>query len=579
MPRQPEPRPVVQIPVPSTLPLLSRAALTVARPLLSWAVALDTYRVLYERARTAPGDSFCARALHTLAIGVDFARGELLSVPAAGPLIVVANHPHGMLDGLALATVIEQTRPDVRILTNDLISKLPELPDLCFFIDPSRRGQSASGAFAGLRAAKRWLANGHALIVFPSGIVAHTNVAAASTALDAPWHGTVARLARRHGAPVLPAFIEGRNSDWFYRAGRIHPALRTLRLPRELLLKRGGRVTIRLGRPISFAPGSAARTSGCHAITLLRQAVETLGARPHLIDAEIAALGSDCRLLASGPFDVYCARASQIPTLLEEIGRLREVTFRGVGEGTGKAIDLDEFDNYYLHLFVWNRERKELVGAYRLGLSDEIVAARGVKGLYTSTLFSYDARLLDRLSPSIELGRSFVREEYQRSSSALLLLWKGIAAFVSRSRRYRVLFGPVSISSRYAESSRQMLQAFLAQHFYYRELGELVHPLMPAANRALPNAIDYTAVTTVQQLDRAVADREEDGKGIPVLLRQYLRLGARLLGFNVDPAFGNVLDALMMVDLAVVDRAILNRYFGKAEAAALVAAFAARKAA
>jgi putative hemolysin len=496
------------------------------------------------------------------------ARADLLSVPVAGPLVVAANHPHGMLDGLALADVVQRNRRDVRILTNHLLAQLPELADLCFFVDPFDGRDATSRSRAGLRAAMRWLLDGHALIVFPSGGVADADQRGLAPPFDGVWRDTFSRLAVRADAPVVPAFIEGRNSEWFYRAGRLHPLLRTLLLPRELLRKRGSSVSVRLAPPLFLEHHPPADDSDRAATTLVRRAVERLASRTHTLEAEVGALGEKERLVANGPLEVFCARAEQIPTLLEEIGRLREITFRAVGEGTGRAVDLDEFDKHYLHLFVWNRERREVVGAYRLGLTDQILASRGISGLYTSTLFRYDSRLLNRLPPAIELGRSFVREEYQRSSNALLLLWKGIAAFVYQSKRYRILFGPVSISSRYSDGSQRLLKAFLAQNFYQRELGELVDANTHPAIAPLPAGIDPAVISSVQRVDKLLARLESDGKGIPVLLRQYLRLNAKLLGFNVDPAFGNALDALMMVDLADVDPAILARYFGKVEARA-----------
>jgi putative hemolysin len=560
----------VKILIPPTLPLHYRASLGAARPFLSWAVALNTYRDLYSRALRAPGDAFAARALYTLGITVDVARTDLLSVPVSGPVVVAANHPHGILDGLALADVVQRNRRDVRILTNHVLAFLPELADLCFFVDPFDRRDAASRSRGGLRAAMRWLMDGHALIVFPAGGVADADQRGLTLPFDGVWRDTFSRLAVRADAPVVPAFIEGRNSEWFYRAGRLHPLLRTLLLPRELLRKRGSSVSVRLAPPLFLEHDPPADDSRRAATTLVRRAVERLASRTHTLEAEVGALGAKERLVANGSLESFCARAEQIPTLLEEIGRLREVTFRAVGEGTGRAIDLDEFDKHYLHLFVWNRERREVVGAYRLGLTDQIVASRGISGLYTSTLFRYDSRLLNRLTPAIELGRSFVREEYQRSSNALLLLWKGIAAFVHQSKRYRILFGPVSISSRYSDTSQQLLKAFLAQNFYQRELGELVDADTYPASAPLPAGIDPKVISSVQRVDKLLASLESDGKGIPVLLRQYLRLNAKLLGFNVDPAFGNALDALMMVDLADVDPAILARYFGKVEARALL---------
>jgi putative hemolysin len=279
---------------------------------------------------------------------------------------------------------------------------------------------------------------------------------------------------------------------------------------------------------------------------------------------EIARL-DDCKLIAGETIDVYCAPADRIPAVLREIGRLREITFRNVGEGTGRDIDLDRFDDYYLHLFAWDRSASVVAGAYRVAPVDEIVGRMGVEGLYTSTLFRFDRQLLARLGPALELGRSFVRSEYQRSSNVLMLLWKGIARFVLQSDRYRVLFGPVSISARYGSRSRELLQTYLAQNARH-ELSELFRAITapPRVEAAVKSPSD------VQQLDAVISALEPDGKGVPVLLRQYLRLNAKLLAFNIDQSFSDVLDALMMVDLADVDRAILTRYFGR-EGAARVA--------
>jgi putative hemolysin len=288
--------------------------------------------------------------------------------------------------------------------------------------------------------------------------------------------------------------------------------------------------------------------------------------RADSIAGEVAALSGDCRLLESGPFQVYCARSGQIPTTLREIGRLRAVTFHAVGEGTNCSIDLDRFDETYLHLFSWDRDQRRIVGAYRIGQTDRIVADAGVAGLYTRTLFRYDELLIDRLAaPALELGRSFVRAEYQKNYNALLLLWKGIGRFIARHPKYRLLFGPVSISARYSDASHQILMSFLRQNHFAAELGELVHACHPPH---VTPALGEPASTPrfIDEVNDRVERSEPDGKGMPVLLRQYLKLNARLIGFNVDRAFGDALDALMIVDLATVDSAMLNRYLGRRDA-------------
>jgi putative hemolysin len=287
------------------------------------------------------------------------------------------------------------------------------------------------------------------------------------------------------------------------------------------------------------------------------------------LQAEIDALPLDQRLVDRGRFHVYWARAGQIPRGLQEIGRLRELTFRAVGEGTGRGADVDLFDAFYLHLFVWDAHAALIVGAYRLGLVDEILARHGKRGLYTHSLFKYRTRMLDSLSPAIELGRSFVRVEYQRSFAPLLLLWAGIGRFIERSPRYAVLFGPVSISARYAPASRRLIVDYLSAHRADTGLAREVRPRRPfraGVATAAPNAIAPPG--SVDELSRRIAQIEHDGKGVPVLLRHYLELGGRLLGFNLDPDFADTLDGLIVVDLRAVDEAVLVRYMGKRGAAA-----------
>ena len=290
--------------------------------------------------------------------------------------------------------------------------------------------------------------------------------------------------------------------------------------------------------------------------------------RADTIPEEVGNLARESCLVEGGAFQVFLAEARHIPAALREIGRLRELTYRAIGEGTGRQLDLDPFDDRYVHLFSWDREQKRIVGAYRIGRTDRIMMTEGVDGLYTRTLFRYDERLIARLSPALELGRSFVRAEYQKNYNALLLLWKGIGRFVATHPQYRVLFGPVSISCRYSDSSHRLLMAFLQQNHLDRDLAALVEAINP---RVMNPAPAQAIPRSIEEANRLVTAAERDGKGVPVLLRQYLKLNAKLLGFNVDPHFGDALDALMLVDLTTVDAAILNRYLGRQEAARFLA--------
>jgi putative hemolysin len=288
-----------------------------------------------------------------------------------------------------------------------------------------------------------------------------------------------------------------------------------------------------------------------------------------LLRAEVEALPADQHLVTSGHFSVHCARAEQFPCCLQEIGRLRELTFRAAGEGTGKAADVDHFDAYYLHLFVWDTQTESIVGAYRLGLADEIVSRHGRRGLYTQSLFRYGDRVLQAMSPAIELGRSFVRAEYQRSFAPLMLLWRGIGQFIVQHPQYAMLFGAVSISNDYEPASRRLIVDYLSANNIESNLARHVKPRRPFRSRwaAARDDAEIAALNDIEDVSRMV---KRDSKGVPILLKQYLKLGGRLLAFSADEKFSDALDGLIMVDLRASDPRVLARYMGKEGATAFL---------
>jgi putative hemolysin len=576
---------------------LRRAVLAAAQPALERLLGLPDLNDLYAGAWRPAGAAFPEEALKRLQVSLDIADADLGRVPASGPLVVVANHPFGGIDGLALYALLRRVRPDVKLLGNYLLHRVPELREPVIPVDPFGGADAIRGSVRGLKTARRWVEAGGCLAVFPAGEVSHLQLGAVTIA-DPAWSPSIARLARRAGAAVLPVHFAGANGTLFQLAGLVHPRLRTALLPRELLRRRATSLPVRIGRAVSAAHLAAlddeAATALLRARTYLLAGQPRSLARPasapdrsrrfartvaapvpdHRLAAEVAALPETCWLGAQGEFRVGLATAAQIPSLLDEIGRLREITFRAAGEGTGRTRDLDAFDAYYRHLFVWHAGDRAVAGAYRLGLTDAIVAEHGEAGLYTQTLFRYDRRLLDRLSPAIELGRSFVRAEYQRDYAPLLLLWKGIGRFVVANPRYRRLFGPVTISHDYSSVSKHLLMAFLEATRRLPDLARLVVPRNPPppARRRDEGVVAGRTAIDLDDADALVADIEADGRGLPVLLRQYLKLNARLLGWNVDRRFGRALDGLMLVDLVDVPRPLLARYLGKDGAATFLAA-------
>ena len=285
---------------------------------------------------------------------------------------------------------------------------------------------------------------------------------------------------------------------------------------------------------------------------------------PEKMEREIAALPESCKMLSGEKISVYCAEAWQIKWTLVEIGRLREKTFREVGEGTGKSFDNDEFDQYYLHMFMWDSENRRIAGAYRIGRTDKIINSIGVQGLYASTLFKIRPELIERIAPALEMGRSFIVSEYQKKRSTLAILWRGIGEYLYRHPQYRTLYGPVSISTEYNSISKDLIVQFLSEKKTSEELAKFVKAKKPPKLK-LKNVDRQTLMSCasdIEHISALVSEIEFDNKGIPTLLKHYLKLDGELLAFNVDPEFGSCIDGLIMVDMLKTDPKLLKSYMG-----------------
>jgi putative hemolysin len=540
--------------------------------------------------------SFFDAMLDSLKIRYQCAPEEIRHIPTEGPAIIVANHPFGLLDGMVLGAILSGCRPDFRILTNSLIASIPQLREFTIPVDPFGGTEAVLANRKPLRESIQWLRGGGLLAVFPAGEVASLRPGRFGIT-DPDWTENVVRLAQRVSAPVVPVFFHGANSPAFHLAGLVHEPLRTLLLPHELLNKANSIVRASVGSPIS-ADRLAGKDGIESATAYLRARTFMLGSRPkeksapklrfpapertkHLppvaeaqdaavMRREIEALPEERRLVSAGHHQVLVAQAEEIPSVLLELGRLREITFRQAGEGTGQPLDLDRFDRHYEHLFAWNQEAGELIGAYRVAKSDEVIERFGTRGLYTSTLFHLHPEFYENIRPALELGRSFVRPEYQKGYLPLLLLWKGLGHYVARNPRYRTLFGPVSISKDYNPSSRALIVSFLKSRHCDEFLAGSVKPRKKFYVRG-PRDCDprnfSSLLTNLDELSEVVADLEADGKGIPILLQQYLNLGGQILDFSVDRKFSNVLDGLIVVDLLKPTHRQLERYMGKTNAA------------
>jgi putative hemolysin len=544
-----------------------------------------------------PGE-FARQALVRLGVSYTLAADELQQVPESGGVIIIANHPFGGVDGLIAINALYARRPDLKLLANGMLGRLKPLKDAVLPVDAL--GSNARSNARSVRDALRHVAAGGALFTFPAGEVAHVRWGRLGV-VDPPWTAAASRMIRLSNVPIVPMYFEGRNSALFQILGLVHPLLRTLLLPRETLNKSGTNVQVRIGAPISArritrlddsaaiaahlrasvrllsrsaplaapagqaapgTPGEVTRPAAAAAAPQPEASPLAPPVDPERIATELAAVPASQRLVVSGSMEVYCASAAQIPWTLQEIGRLRERTFRAVGEGTGRAADLDLFDDYYEHLFIWQAEKREIVGAYRLGRSDTIRKRFGARGLYLTSLFEFREPFFALLGPAIELGRSFVRPEYQRSYAPLLLLWKGISEYIGRYPAYPRLIGAASISNNYDPLSRALLVEALRAWRSEPLLSALVNPRRPfKARYSLRSLFGEAGLEAdMDALGSLIEDREADGKGVPVLLRHYLKLGARTIGFNIDTEFGNALDCLIVLDLRRVPVTTLQKY-------------------
>lgn len=587
----------------SVCPLPIRLAPLLPEVLRQWAEPLEPalFRLLvppdlahcFEQARRAgTSTGFAQRLLDVLDIRFELDELHRKRIPAAGSAILVANHPFGIVEGLILATLLDGIRPDWKILVNSLLGGVTELCSHMVLVNPFEARDSNRQNRRPLRESIRFLSEGGALAIFPAGEVAHFHWPQPSI-IDPPWKSTAARLALRSHAPVVPVFFEGANSLQFQVAGVFHPGLRTIGLAREFHKLRGKVVRLRIGQPIPqkvlAAYGDPERATAYMRSRTLFLSNRSQAAPLHLsragrkractidppdsgqlLSEEVAALPAEAELASNHDFAVFIADAASIPRLLRDIGRSREIAFRAIGEGTGNQTDLDRFDEHYQHLFLWSRNDRCIAGAYRLAVTSDVLPRLGQSGLYTSTLFRFQPQFFEAMGPAVELGRSFVLPQYQKNYASLLSLWKGIMRFVQRRPEAPVLFGAVGISQTYRKASRGLIAAYLAQRTPH-ELARFVRPRTRFRDRSCwdQQTRTFTSLATgIEDLSLPISDIEDDGKGVPVLIRQYLKMGGRLLGFNLDPSFSNALDALMLADLRTVSPAFLERCLGRTGAQA-----------
>ena len=549
------------------------------------ATLLDNLNNVYLNLLQSTSDkSFEDKILAELGIELNYNINDVNKIPESGPLLIVCNHPFGGVEGIILSSIIQKRRSDYKILANYLLKRIPELENRFIFVDPFNKAKSIEKNIKPLKETIRYLKDGGVVAVFPSGEVSSFNLKNRNVT-DPEWNENIARIAQLTKVPVLTIHFNGSNSKIFHLAGMINSKFRTLLLPRELLNKSKQEISLSIGNVIP-AKRITKFSNPKELTSYLRFKTYILGNKINTerkqnndsSSSEISISPENSFLIIeieklkpnllsqSGDYTVYYATAKDIPFLIMELGIAKEETFRLVGEGTGMSMDLDTFDDYYIHLILWNHKDNQLAGAYRLGQSDKILKKYGKKGLYTSSLFKFSSKFFKKIGPSLELGRSFVRAEYQKSFTPLLLLWKGIGEYITRNPKYSVLFGPVSISNEYTTLSQKLLMDFLLAHHANKKLRNNAKPRNKVKFKKIQKNISDISFLNNSKFDEVssvISELEADGKSAPILLKQYLKLGGSIVQFNRDPIFSNVLDALIVVDLKVTPSSSLEPYFQK----------------
>lgn len=514
--------------------------------------------------------------LEQLDLNIDLPEEDIKNIPVEGAFIAVSNHPFRGIDSMLLFKLIYEKRRDFKIMASHLLQSIEPLKDIIFPVNTYENRKQEKSSFSGIKKGLKHLKEGHCIGIFPTAEDSkHWD--APRVILDREWKTAALKFIRYTNVPVIPVYFHGTKSRLSHIVSRINPLLRNNELPSELVDKKSRTIKIRIGAPISLKEQSDFEDIA-HFGRYLRARVYSLGSNletskqgsvlkkrktrriepiinpvpSNILIEEFNKVRSGYELFSTKNYSVLCAPSDIIPVIFNEIGRLREVTFREVGEGTNKSIDIDEYDLYYNHLFIWDTDENRVVGAYRIGKGKEIAATYGIKGFYINSLFRIKKGFDPILTESIELGRSFITKDYQKKVIPLFLLWKGIMIFLLKHSEYRYLIGPVSISNDLSKFSKSLIVDFFRTYFFDEQLSKFIIPkknfkIKPDKVIDRKIFIDISE-RDINKIERVIEDIEP-GYRIPVLLKKYMELNAKIIGFNIDPKFNNCLDGLMILDL------------------------------
>ncbi len=547
--------------------------------LLMAATKITSINKFYDKNKDLEGTKFLDEILKHYEIDFDIPDEDFKRLPKEGPFITISNHPLGGIDGVLLLKLMLQQRPDFKIIANFLLHRIEPMKQFIMPVNPFESHKDAKSSISGFKNAIRHIRDGHPLGIFPAGEV--STYRDGKLVVDKPWEEAAIKLIRKAEVPVVPIYFHAKNSGLFYRLSKLNDVFRTAKLPSEVTTQRRRPIRVRIGQPITVKTQKEEETLEDFT-ELLRKKTYLLAnvfekerlidkvptslkipkapkkiataVRKEVITGEIEKLREkECRLLQSKNYEVFLASAKDIPFILQEIGRQREVTFRAIGEGTNKAIDLDKFDNYYHHLFLWDDQEKSIVGAYRMGMGASIFKAYGINGFYLQDLFRFEPELYGMMSKSIEMGRAYITKEYQQKPMPLFLLWKGIVHTTLRFPQHKYLIGGVSISNQFSNFSKSLMIEFMKSNYWDPYVAQYVHPKKEFKVKLKDADKEFVFDETkadLNKFDRLIEEVEPGSLRLPVLIKKYIKQNARMVAFNVDPLFNNAVDGLMYIKIA-----------------------------
>ncbi|MDR0228280.1 MAG: lysophospholipid acyltransferase family protein [Flavobacteriaceae bacterium] len=550
--------------------------------MLMKALKITALNDIYDRNKHLSDLEFLNSILEEFQIEFEIDPEELKRLPKKGPYITISNHPLGGIDGILLLKLMMEHDPEFKIIANFLLHRIEPLKPYIMPVNPFENNKDAKSSVIGLKDTLRHLSDGKPLGIFPAGEV--STYKDDRLIVDKPWEEGAIKLIKKANVPVVPIYFHAQNSKLFYFLSQINPTLRTAKLPSELLTQKNRVIKVRIGRPISVEEQNEHNDLSDYGNFLrfktyllsnaykddenkkwvkvpsfnfnLPKTVKDIAEESpkELILAEIDALRKgDSRLLQSKNYEVFLCKSELIPTILRELGRLREITFRQVGEGTNNSLDLDRYDQYYHHMFLWDNDAQLICGAYRMGLGSEIYKKYGINGFYLNELFRFESELYPMLAQSIEMGRAFICKEYQQKPMPLFLLWKGIVHTTLRYPEHKYLIGGVSISNQFSDFSKSLMIEFMRSHYFDPYIAQYVTPKMEYKVNLKDSEKDLIFNETdadLNKFDKIIEDVEPGKLRLPVLIKKYIKQNAKVIAFNVDPLFNNAIDGLMYIKIA-----------------------------